>query len=940
MRTSFLTLLFILVSVLNLVAQEDHSHYSQVFKRSKSYRIYLPEAYKQEPSRRFPVVYYFHGNKGDHRLFFEELPALVKSGNAILVAWNGRSVDSDIRPYNIGYHSNINYPYEFRYYFPELVHHIDSQFRTKTDRSNRGVIGHSMGGFMSFYLAAAYPDLIGSAVNSKGSPEFFIGMPNRHTLYQHRYMFPFLRGIRLRFQTGDPGEELHYLNNEVHTGAQRTPGLVYDFQSYPGVHFLNFEQFKDAYKFILQSFANPVDTPESWSYAADVASFSAWGYTVQSTLKTPGYILLENVRQTGFTVRTQKWFPLGAPLQELAIKIKTAPRYKPGKSYQLLDYNLATGTQTTRTVKADEKGSLQIETDQHAHSFGISSPDMSADMVVIANRSTVQQKFLNHRKPTSLELHLLNRGGTISRNIQLKISTLHPGVRLFDSIHTIRQLGAGEDIWAEAAFTMQIDQEPPTDGSSPFIRFQVEMNDQAGNNWKQDLEVPVAYDVPEFKEIGVDDGDSEIFGSGNGNNIAEPGELVMIYQHSHRTRLYFDDPYVTEERLHDDLQPDKWGDGYALSSLIRIAPNCPPDHEIEFLASYEVKEWKSIKRNVHWGRFKIKVGKSDAGISTQGRVEKLPNGQVKLFWPGTAVGIRFFGQDLDAWLNDAGGKNNYYILIDSMQPQLLQTKPGSNRYSLAKGLSAGEHYARLIRLTDWFNGTTIFERFEFSPGGYALRPPDSIRKWIEFYGNSVTVGAGLRERQSSYNGPSTNQYLSYAALTARHFNAGYHCIASSGIGLTVSWGSQIMPELYNRLDPYDSTKSWDFTQSRPSLVVLNLFQNDASLVNQSDHKQVIRRFGQQRPDGNFFIQRYIDFLNRIRSHYPGVPIICTLGSMDAAKEGSIWINYIKQAVEKMNDSSIHTFFFTPIKGNGHPNPEEQLKMSAELISFIEKMHLW
>ncbi len=30
--------------------------------------------------------------------------------------------------------------------------------------------------------------------------------------------------------------------------------------------------------------------------------------------------------------------------------------------------------------------------------------------------------------------------------------------------------------------------------------------------------------------IGIDDGDSEIFGSGNGNNIAEPGETVMIYE--------------------------------------------------------------------------------------------------------------------------------------------------------------------------------------------------------------------------------------------------------------------------------------------------------------------------------------------------------------------------------------------------------------------------
>lgn len=122
------------------------------------------------------------------------------------------------------------------------------------------------------------------------------------------------------------------------------------------------------------------------------------------------------------------------------------------------------------------------------------------------------------------------------------------------------------------------------------------------------MDIPVWYNVPEFTEIGIDDGDSEIFGSGNGNNIAEPGETIMIYQQSNRTRLYFDDPYIEAERLHDDLQPDKWGDGYALSSLIRISRNCPPGHVIKFLACYEIKEWKTIKRNVTWGVFSITVG--------------------------------------------------------------------------------------------------------------------------------------------------------------------------------------------------------------------------------------------------------------------------------------------------------------------------------------------
>ena len=86
----------------------------------------------------------------------------------------------------------------------------------------------------------------------------------------------------------------------------------------------------------------------------------------------------------------------------------------------------------------------------------------------------------------------------------------------------------------------------------------------------------------------------------------------MIYEISgvsKRLRLYYDNLYVDDERLYDEVQPDKWGDGYTLSSLIHISDNCPVGHKIRFLASYEIKEWKAIKRNVTWGTFTITIGK-------------------------------------------------------------------------------------------------------------------------------------------------------------------------------------------------------------------------------------------------------------------------------------------------------------------------------------------
>jgi hypothetical protein len=173
------------------------------------------------------------------------------------------------------------------------------------------------------------------------------------------------------------------------------------------------------------------------------------------------------------------------------------------------------------------------------------------------------------------------------------------------------KLASGDLAWLPVDFKITALNKPTKDGSPFRIRFNLSITDNKKQTWKDEFDAPVYYNVPEFTEIGIDDGDSEIFGSGNGNNIAEPGETVMIYEisnGSHRLHLYYDDPYIDSERLYDEIQPDKWGDGYSLSSLIHISKDCPPGHKIKFLANYEVKDWQAIRRDVTWGTFTITIG--------------------------------------------------------------------------------------------------------------------------------------------------------------------------------------------------------------------------------------------------------------------------------------------------------------------------------------------
>ena len=275
----------------------------------------------------------------------------MKENPVIIVSWNGRSVDSDKRPYNIGFHSNINYETQFKDYFPELVSHIDSTYRTLTDRSNRAIIGHSMGGIMSFFIAGKYPHMVGTAVNSKGSPEFFIGYPDNHTLYHVRHMFMNLHGISLRFHNSTSGELVH-LNDEVHAGALQEGDLSYEYQVYEGGHSLKPEELTDAFILSFPPLKIRCRHQNAGTMPTSIPDFNIWGYEVKSNLDEPGFIELKGVTPGGMRITTRKWQPMGPVIPGRKIDVKTPPLYEPNSDYTLMDYN---ETQEVASTDQSEK---------------------------------------------------------------------------------------------------------------------------------------------------------------------------------------------------------------------------------------------------------------------------------------------------------------------------------------------------------------------------------------------------------------------------------------------------------------------------------------------------------------------------------------------------------------------------------------------------------
>jgi hypothetical protein len=326
-------------------------------------------------------------------------------------------------------------------------------------------------------------------------------------------------------------------------------------------------------------------------------------------------------------------------------------------------------------------------------------------------------------------------------------------------------------------------------------------------------------------------------------------------------------------------------------------------------------------------------------LTYSGRIN-LNADSASLYWPGTSISFNFKGTGLNAVLKSTREDAYYNVIIDDSVTNKIKITSGDAQRSilLASGLTQDIHHIQLFKLT---NNTSEnqFYGLELTKDAVLLKSSKLPKRKIEFYGNSITAGHGVDVpdgKRDSGEPIYFNNYNTYAALTARYFNAQYSCIARSGVGVMVSWFPEIMPEIYNRTNPFEANSQWDFSKYTPDIVVVNLFQNDSWIVNLPDHEQFKSRFGTQKPSDEFIIEAYKNFITIIRNKYPKAHIICALGSMDATKEGSKWPNYIKESIVRLKDAKIYQVSFPYKNSAGHPKRPDQQIMANQLCQFIEQ----
>jgi len=603
----------------------EETYNSAVFDENRGYRVLLPDSYNPNDSTAYPVVYYMHGFGGRYNqpvhagLPIGDMDALVGAkDNFIMVLLDGSMNPNDpvpnIRPYNIGNDSpgDSGTPFDVQYkdYLPEMIDEVDRNYKTIPNRESRALFGHSMGGFMAFNLAGKYPQLVSAAVENMGSPEFYVGNPQRRVLYKKRDLVSNLNGVRYRLQEGTQ-DFLRFLNEEVNQSFERDPTLNYEFEVNKSGHSIvstatGTENFEESLDFLANAFQNPLPKPTRWHHTDMYADFEKWDYRVTSNLVEEGFIALRGVTQGGFEVSTAKWTGGGPYVSSVSVNVRTGPSYTPNTQYNVLDYNIAQDTTSMSTVMSDSDGMITVTSNQEKRQFGIFRDGDPSELVVVGQVVDDSTQFLTQGQNGNLKLKILNRGGSLSSGITATISTLEPNIVIENPTISLDNLGSGDMFWSPE-IKITANKTAPKIRTDYRLRFNIDFSDGR----QEEVFVPEFFDVADFTDITIDDGQDVspdgfgILGTGNADGIVNPGENIMVYADGRRLRLYTDDPNVEwlEEEQISNIVSNFSGPDFRLTSVIKISPSALPGTQIRFLANFETKadRFNPIQPRVNWG---------------------------------------------------------------------------------------------------------------------------------------------------------------------------------------------------------------------------------------------------------------------------------------------------------------------------------------------------
>ncbi len=319
---------------------------SPSFTANTVVEVTLPTSYDANPHTSWPVTYYLAGTNRDHTAFRaiyngESLtaayPSIIVSPNADISMW------SDWLNFGAG-----GPPMYETFVSAQLIPLIDANFRTIAKRSQRAVMGESMGGYGAMMMAARHPDLFVAAASLSGAVDTsftldapvtnvlrlatmalatpIYGVPAVDEVHWHGHnptdLADNLRDVQLQVRVGTGvlspanGETLSDLGGCVLEATGLVPetlsfhnklgslGIAHGWRQYAwGCHSpaLFGQQISDTIPGLVAAFGTPA--PAAFDYRSMQAAFSVYGWSVTADpARAVEFLAMSGVSSEGLTL--------------------------------------------------------------------------------------------------------------------------------------------------------------------------------------------------------------------------------------------------------------------------------------------------------------------------------------------------------------------------------------------------------------------------------------------------------------------------------------------------------------------------------------------------------------------------------------------------------------------------------------------------------------
>lgn len=313
----------------------------------------------------------------------------------------------------------------------------------------------------------------------------------------------------------------------------------------------------------------------------------------------------------------------------------------------------------------------------------------------------------------------------------------------------------------------------------------------------------------------------------------------------------------------------------------------------------------------------------------EGRIDFSDTAAPVIVWQGSRIRIDFTGTELSFAFSDLRGQSYFNGEIDG-QPFVLTAENGAVPCPIE--LAPREHSLLLSKRSEPDAGWVAFRGIRIADTASVSKPtlPDYAMRML-FYGDSITAGANNEDGEvDQWEDRSThNNAQTYAAMTARAFDADYRNIAVSGMGISIGYKDFTAPEVWNRVYPDRESARADLAGWMPDVVFLNFGENDDSFSKNDGL-----------PFPADFVERYVAMVRAMRAAYPDSRIFILRGGMSGGAKSerlrAPWEKIV--ATLESTDAKIRHFAFehwTP----QHPRVADHRIMADELIAWLREQGL-